>query len=237
MFGGMPDDLSTEHINAVIEAVENLEPILKQAVEAIYYERIPYERLAQRLGCSKPHAWRITQKAIKELQRVLAINKTINERYTMFDNWEDACMAVLVAMDKNTWPEKANIQHLKVQQSGLGKSVRSLEAIDMETIIVIGEAAVSQMKFENKWDTKKVQSLLISKQNDYGHSNILMFGHTGIAIRMCDKIARLITLVDGRAKVKDETVLDTWSDLVGYSVIAQMLWNGTFTLSLKGDSK
>jgi hypothetical protein len=51
---------------------------------------------------------------------------------------------------------------------------------------------------------------------------------------MCDKIARADNLKKRfSAAVKNETVIDTYEDIVGYSVIAIMLDNNTFRLELE----
>lgn len=39
-------------------------------------------------------------------------------------------------------------------------------------------------------DKDKMHQLLCRKQHDYGHRNITKFGLIGVAVRMCDKIAR-----------------------------------------------
>lgn len=41
----------------------------------------------------------------------------------------------------------------------------------------------------------------------------------GILTRMCDKVARIATLLSNEANVKDESIHDTLSDLSNYSII------------------
>lgn len=43
-----------------------------------------------------------------------------------------------------------------------------------------------------------------------------------ILVRMCDKVARISTLIDQDAKVKDESIMDTLKDLANYSVILKI---------------
>jgi hypothetical protein len=234
-WGDAPSDFNDGHIQAVQAAIESLNPKARQCLEAIYYEGIPYSQLGQRLGVSKPHAWRLAKRAKAELWRKLINDHNINLRYEMFDCWEEAALAILEDMDECTSPEAGNIQHLKVFQSRIGKSIRSHEEIHLDLFKDTGLIAMSQMKHDKTWDLDDMHELLVSKQHDYGHHNILMFGETGVGIRMCDKIARLITLTDSGATAQNESLFDTWCDLVGYSVIAQMLWNETFTLELKND--
>lgn len=234
-WGDGPSNFSVDHIEAVRTAVESLDPVSRLCIEAIFYEGIPYSALGKRLGFSKPHAWRLSKRAIAELQRKLLNDHDINMRYQMFDCWEDAALAFLEDMDECTKPEEANMQYMKSYQSRIGKHVRSYEEVKLELFIDIGRSAMSQMKHDGSWSISDMHQLLVSKQHDYGHHNILMFGQTGVGIRMCDKIARLITLLGSGSKAQNESITDTWCDLVGYSVIAQMLWNDTFKLELKNN--
>lgn len=49
----------------------------KYIVEAIAYERITYEELGCRLGCSAPHAWRLKQVAYQNLKEVMVVDGRI----------------------------------------------------------------------------------------------------------------------------------------------------------------
>lgn len=82
--------------------------------------------------------------------------------------------------------------------------------------------------------TKKIGTLLASKQRDYGHDNIARFGRTGLMIRMHDKIARLENLqLKSGLQPANESVTDNLLDVIGYSAIGLMWENGTFMLELK----
>lgn len=74
--------------------------------------------------------------------------------------------------------------------------------------------------------------LLASKQRDYGHGNILKFGRLGIVVRLSDKLERLKNLTAKGVSPANESIADTLHDIVGYSVIALMLLDGTFKLEL-----
>jgi len=230
---GEPEaEFDRSHIEAVRVAVEALDPMSRTCIEAIFYEGVPYSRLGDRLGFSKPHAWRLSQRAMEQLGKELLKNSNVSLKYNIPTCWEDASMSLLKRMDFVAEPAKASIQQMKADQANIGKCVRSYKEIPVETIYNIGMRAIGQMKHEKTWDIDEMHDLLVSKQHDYGHGNILMFGKTGVGIRICDKIARLVTLCKSSSKAKNETLLDTWRDLVGYSVIAQMLEENTFTLEL-----
>jgi hypothetical protein len=74
--------------------------------------------------------------------------------------------------------------------------------------------------------------LLINRQRKYGHGNINKHGELGVLVRMSDKIARLQT---GQMDFMDESYIDSWFDIVGYSTIFVMLVNETWNLPLIGD--
>jgi hypothetical protein len=233
-YGEGPLDFRTGHIESVQEAVESLSDKSRQCIESIFYERSSYSKLASELGVSKPHAWRLTQRAMSELSVKLINNHNINERYKMFEHWEEASLAVLKVMEAQSPAKKGSAEYLLACQSRIAEKVRDYRGIPVDLVTSIGEHAVSHLKHSKMWDIEDMHDLLVSKQHDYGHTNIMMFGNTGIGIRICDKIARLSTLLDRGAKPQNESVFDTWCDIVGYSTIAQMLDNNTFTLELKG---
>ncbi len=80
----------------------------------------------------------------------------------------------------------------------------------------------------------ELRKLMINKQRDYGHRNIMDFGEYGVLVRANDKIARLKNLL-GKKEPKNEAIEDSWRDLANYAIIALMLRKGTFTLPLSED--
>ena len=80
-----------------------------------------------------------------------------------------------------------------------------------------------------------IADVVISKQRDYGHGNILKFGEQGLKVRMSDKMERIIHLMENLedSEVQNESLLDSFTDMAGYAIIDVMLNRGTFTLKLK----
>ena len=80
----------------------------------------------------------------------------------------------------------------------------------------------------------KVAEVVISKQHDYGHDNILAFREQGLIVRLWDKVARLKNLlwVNPR-EAKNESIEDTFTDIAGYAIIGLMLRNNTFENELQ----
>ena len=69
-------------------------------------------------------------------------------------------------------------------------------------------------------------NLLISKHHDYGPKNI---AHSpggplnGLRVRMWDKVARINNLLDSKVSPSNESLRDSFIDLLNYSAIAIMV--------------
>lgn len=83
----------------------------------------------------------------------------------------------------------------------------------------------------------QIAEIVISKQHDYGHDNILAFREQGLVVRLWDKISRLKNLIWKNATPKNESIQDTFIDIGGYAIIGLMLLNNTFTNKLKKEKK
>ena len=69
-------------------------------------------------------------------------------------------------------------------------------------------------------------ALFDRKQCDYGPANIAEFGERGVLVRANDKLARLKHLRRTNAEPQNESVVDSWTDLSVYGVIARMCISG-----------
>jgi hypothetical protein len=87
---------------------------------------------------------------------------------------------------------------------------------------------------DNTWRLQDdLTSTLIRKQSDYGHNNIARFGRQGLIVRCHDKVARLKNLHLSRAgQAANESIADTYTDIIGYSAIGMMWERGWFLLNL-----
>jgi hypothetical protein len=74
-------------------------------------------------------------------------------------------------------------------------------------------------------------NLLIKKHNDYGPKNIALSPGgplNGLRVRMWDKVARINNLIDSGVKPSNESLRDSFIDLLNYSAIAMMVLDGTW---------
>jgi hypothetical protein len=80
------------------------------------------------------------------------------------------------------------------------------------------------------WDTLDgAGNLLIKKHKDYGPTNISLSPGgplNGLRVRMHDKTARINHLIDTGATPENESLRDSFIDLLNYSAIALMVLDG-----------
>ena len=84
-----------------------------------------------------------------------------------------------------------------------------------------------------EFDPYEVSEVLANKQRDYGPNNIARFGEKGLIIRHHDKVARLENLLESQVSARNESIVDTYLDIIGYSVIGLMWMNNEFLTPLR----
>ena len=123
---------------------------------------------------------------------------------------------------------------LKVHAKNIAKAVRENDITAMHNwITAVGFEATRGLASLGLWNPEIMQAVLVKKQSDYGHENILAFSTVGVAIRVCDKIARYENLKDRKDQTRNEPFEDCLMDMVGYATIARMIKNNTFILELE----
>jgi hypothetical protein len=81
-------------------------------------------------------------------------------------------------------------------------------------------------------------NLLLKKHRDYGPTNISLSPGgplNGLRVRMHDKTARINHLIDSGATPENESLRDSFIDLLNYSAIALMVLDGVWPKSLEAD--
>ncbi len=71
--------------------------------------------------------------------------------------------------------------------------------------------------------------VLVKKQADYGPKNIALAPGgplNGLRVRMHDKMSRINHLIDSGATPENESLRDSFLDMLNYSVIAMMVLDG-----------
>lgn len=95
-----------------------------------------------------------------------------------------------------------------------------------------GSKAIDDEFIANVWrilDT--AGNLLIRKHHDYGPKNIALSPGgplNGLRVRMWDKVARINNLIDSEVSPSNESLRDSFLDLLNYSAIAMMVLDKTW---------
>ena len=222
---------------AVAMCIEQLNEQDQFIINSVNSEFLSYEQLGKRLGVSKPHAWRLKNNAYAKLQQLLTMHPLIRKKVRVVNTWEQSASqwVMHIASFASEAVETDNAKLTRLCES----AKRCLfDSDDLPVSLLwteIGVEAIQELRLRNSWDSGEMCNLLISKQHDYGHRNITAFGLKGVLVRLSDKIERLNNLKNKKSKAKNESLLDTLRDIVGYCVIALMLNDETFNLEL-GDN-
>ena len=222
---------------AVAMCIEQLDEQDQFIVNAVNSEFLSYEQLAKRLGVSKPHAWRLKNNAYAKLQQLLTMHPLIRKKVRVVETWEQSASQWVMHIASFA-TEEIETNNAKLMRLCESAKKCLFDSDDLPVSLLwteIGIEAIQELRLRNCWDSGEMCNLLISKQHDYGHRNITAFGLRGVLVRLSDKIERLNNLKSKKSKAKNESMLDTLRDIVGYCVIALMLNDETFDLEL-GDN-
>jgi hypothetical protein len=167
----------------------------------------------------------------------------MKKQYTTFNKAADAALTKLRLEASITIPDP---KIFKPIETYISKWIKSLQLGDVEesdtelAILVLESAGIQALQWlldnHPPFQHEEMVELLCRKQHDYGHNNITNFGIIGVAIRICDKIARIDNL-SKRSQPNNESLVDSYIDIVGYTMIAIMLNEDSFKLPLKGDKR
>lgn len=225
--------------------IDSLSPLDRRVIEAIFYEDLPLRTVAYRLGIPKTSVSRIRDRALQTLQNLMTRSPLIRERIVMqtleapptFSDWEEAARSALQEICDAQFPVESYVTDTTVAIDTAYKHYQDWEPSQMwnrffEAGCIAFNWLIVHYQHNEARLFEELIYLLVSRQAKYGHRNILKFEELGLCVRMSDKVARLANLEEGGFTFDDESVVDTWMDVVGYSVIASMLRDGTFTTEL-----
>lgn len=224
--------------DAVASIVDELEPRDLWIINACISEGKSLQKIADELGITKTHVWRLRNQALDKLREVMMTDTTIRQHVRMADTWEQSATQWVMYLGGTTVA-----QFVLPSVDSMRQYIDALEAAYREPAPLFGTQqsferiaamAIQEMRTREEWDPGYVIATLCKKQHDYGHGNINRFGIYGVIVRLSDKIERL----DNLNKIDtphNESKQDTLLDVVGYCVIALMLMDNTFNLELGDD--
>ena len=159
-------------------------------------------------------------------------------------------MSLLEEIETETWDDAALLHTIRIwdhKVSGLSttpvEEIRLLvdfmidsyfhgdnELEDDSCWLDLGALALKAHPFASSVD---VANILAKKQKDCGPNNIARFAEKGLILRLHDKIARLENLLSKNYEASNESIEDTYLDIIGYSVIGMMWGNNDFFKPLR----
>jgi len=228
------DDLNALR-DVVAQYVDELEPRDLWIINACMTERLSLQQIADQLGITKTHVWRLRNQAFDKLKAKMQADPDIRKRVQMADTWEQAAGQWATSFKGDKLVSTNLAGSLANWRDMMRDCVVNDDEPSQRLFIMVAEATVRELRRLDEWDSGQMTTLLCSKQHDYGHGNINAFGMFGIVVRMSDKVERYANLLARGTEAKNESIVDTLKDIVGYCVIALMFNEGSFQLQL-GDT-
>ena len=116
----------------------------------------------------------------------------------------------------------------RIAQYGTGRGAAESDARDNHPS---SPNVRTRMTFDNAVNEvfRDAEMLLLRKHLDYGPTNISQSPGgplNGLRVRMWDKLARINHLVDSGATPENESLRDSFVDLMNYAAIAQLVLDG-----------
>jgi hypothetical protein len=219
--------------DAVAAIVDQLDERSLWVVNACISEGKSLQAIADELGMTKTHVWRIRNQAFNQLRGVMAADTTIRKHIRLADTWEQSASQWVGFLSDNRDEHPISIEALMVYRDALADYLEADPKNIEHAYILIAKRTIALLRKMELWDSGYMISTLCKKQHDYGHGNINRFGLMGITVRLSDKVERYANL-EGR-QAQNEATTDTLIDIVGYCVIALMLLDETFQLDLGDD--
>jgi hypothetical protein len=225
---------------AVADAIDRLPERLRYVIDSINSERVSVRELGRRMNLSKSQVQRLKEQAHEQLRLLLIAHPVIRRRLDLpAENWNEAARDVVEMLcpagDSNDNELDTRIlvaiEDMRARFH-LGTDEAQLFA---DPAFKMGRAAAGWLDNHGIWSADEMTALLCRKQRDYGHGNITAFGARGVVVRLSDKVERLKNLKTSGNTPANESLLDTYDDIVGYCTILLMLANETFNLRLIND--
>lgn len=210
-----------------------LPPRERWIVDAIINENKSLQDIADELGYTKTHIWRLRNQAFETLRKAMTTDATIRKYVRLANTWDESAKQWIDYLQSdNPDVQEATVDDLEAYRDAASDIIMSdIKTRNLEMIFVrMAQSVIIKLKNTNSWDGELMLETLCAKQHDYGHNNINRYGLTGLIIRLSDKVERYKNLLGKEAR--NESTHDTLVDIVGYCVVSLMLIDETFQLHL-----
>jgi hypothetical protein len=156
----------------------------------------------------------------------------------MTETWDDAAGEAINIIFSLILPTgKITIETLREELDDFIHSLYDRRGGDIQAKVQFASLGADALQTAKQYDieltAKECVRVLIKKQKDYGPENIRRFGRQGLMVRLHDKIARLENLHNSGRQPENESIYDTYLDIVNYTAIGIMWESDNFLLPLK----
>jgi AcrR family transcriptional regulator len=220
----------------VAQYVDDLDPRSLWIVNACISEGKSLQAIADELGMTKTHVWRLRNQAFETLRIAMSTDTTIRKSVRFAETWEQSATQWVMYLAGDNEMEPITADTMIEYRDSMAETIELGDTMNRVVEAMASNLAkqtINLLRMQEQWDTGEMISTLCSKQHDYGHGNINRFGLVGVVVRLSDKVERYKNL-QGR-KAENESTYDTLLDIVGYCVVALMLLDETFNLNLGDD--
>lgn len=225
-----------EELNALRDVVatyvDQLEPRDLWIINAYMTERLSLQQIADQLGITKTHVWRLRNQAFDKLKSMMEMDTNIRKKIPMANTWEQAAAQWVNHISQAKIASTNLVESLTGSRDMMRDCVVNDDIPSSRLFIMVAELCLTELRKQRAWDSGEMVSLLCKKQHDYGHGNINSFGMYGIVVRLSDKVERYANLKSRNSDGLNEPITDTLLDIIGYCVIAVMFNEGSFQLQL-----
>lgn len=238
---GIPLQESYEEKEPLIHAVRNeiidLDERQRYILNAVQVEGLSFAELGQRMGLSTTHTHRLYHQALQDLKDKLMTSDPVRYHIGLPPTWEngarEALYEIQTADTSGTTSDNIVEDMRAAYKYALGNYKNCGEHWSVTSELELcGRRALDWLNEHYIWNAHELIDLLAAKHHDYGSDNINEFGIMGILMRISDKLARLENLNRNGANPHNESIIDSYKDIIGYCVIGIMLHAGTFNLPL-----
>lgn len=156
----------------------------------------------------------------------------------MSQTWDDAAEEAINIIFSLVLPTgNTTIETLREELDGFIGSLYDRRGGNIQAKVQFANLGADAIQTAKKYNieltAKECVDVLVKKQKDYGPENIRRFGRQGLMVRLHDKVARLENLYTSGRQPQNESIYDTYLDIVNYTAIGIMWENDQFLLPLK----
>lgn len=216
-------------------AISQLDPIDQVLLKLRYVQKMTVPAIRGVIARDYGKSWTDANihRRLKKARTLLGENVSLLENYRP-QTLEEALLIIM--SEYNGWAHNSRLKSLggKKDLSRIDHWIEELLTFPEELTedkLEVFKRIMYLASFHNHIKPSDLVNLLLKKRHDYGHLSLMRFGVYGILVRMTDKVWRLHNLLT--VAPRNESVEDSWIDIMGYSTLVLLIGRGWITLPIR----